>query len=208
VRIAQRLQVKGTTQDVTGLLQAWSEGDPEAAEKLIPLVYDELRRQATRHLRRERRNHTLRPTALVHEAYMRLVGQRQAVWKSRTQFFAVAAQMMRRVLVDHARRHRAAKRAGSLCRVTLDEGVASYEPRDLDLVALEDALTELAALDPGKARMVELRFFGGLNLEDAAEVLGVSAATVTREWRMARAWLYRRMQGGRGLDMADSSQKG
>ncbi len=197
-----------STQDVTGLLQAWSEGDPEAAEKLVPVVYDELRRQATRHLRRERRNHTLRPTALVHEAYLRLVGQRQAVWKSRNQFFAVAAQMMRRVLVDHARQHRAAKRAGSWCRVTLDEGVASHEPRDLDLVALEDALSELAALDPEKARMVELRFFAGLTLEEAADVLGVSAATVTREWRMARAWLYRRMQGERGLSMADASPKG
>ena len=197
-----------STQDVTGLLQAWSEGDPEAAEKLVPLVYDELRRQATRHLRRERPNHTLRPTALVHEAYLRLVGQRQAIWKNRTQFFAVAAQMMRRVLVDHARQHRAAKRAGSWCRVTLDEGVAAYEPRDLDLVALEAALTDLAAFDPDKSRMVELRFFGGLSLEDAAEVLGVSPATVTREWRMARAWLFRRMQGGRGPETAGSGPKG
>jgi RNA polymerase sigma factor (TIGR02999 family) len=186
-----------STQDVTGLLQAWSQGDPEAAEKLVPLVYDELRRQAARRLRNERRDHTLRPTALVHEAYLRLVGQREVVWKSRTQFYAVAARMMRRVLVDHARQHRAAKRAGSWCRVTLDEGVVAAEPRDLDLVALEEALTGLAALDPEKARMVELRFFGGLSLEDTAEVLGVSSATVTREWRMVRAWLYRRMHGGR-----------
>ena len=184
-----------STPDVTGLLQAWSQGDPEAAEKLVPLVYDELRRQAARRLRRERRDHTLRPTALVHEAYLRLVGQRQVIWKNRTQFFAVAARMMRRVLVDHARQHRAVKRAGSWCRITLDEGIAASEPRDLDLVALEDALTDLTALDPDKARMVELRFFGGLSVEDAAEVLGVSPATVTREWRMVRAWLYRRMHG-------------
>jgi RNA polymerase sigma factor (TIGR02999 family) len=192
-------------QDVTGLLRAWSHGDPGAADKLVPLVYDELRRQAARHLRRERRDHTLRPTALVHEAYLRLVGQRQAAWKNRAQFFAVAAQMMRRVLVDHARQHKATKRAGSWCRVSLDEGVAAGGPRDLDLVALESALAELGEIDPPKARMVELRFFGGMSLEETAEALAVSPATVSREWRMARAWLYRRMHGGRDRQATDAA---
>lgn len=185
--------MRSASEDVTGLLRAWSRGDPDAAERLVPLVYDELRRQAARYLRRERRDHTLRPTALVHEAYLRLVDQRNAVWKNRAQFFAVAAQVMRRILVDHARGHRADKRGGSCCRVSLDEGLAVREPRDLDLVDLEEALVELSTLDPRKARMVELRFFGGLRLEDTAEVLGVSPATVTREWRMAKAWLYRRL---------------
>ena len=191
--------------EVTGLLRAWSRGDADAAEKLVSLVYDELRRLAARHLRRERRDHTLRPTALVHEAYLRMVGQREVAWKGRAQFFAVAARVMRRVLVDHARRHRAAKRAGGWQRITLDEGIAALEERDVDILALEDALGELAGLDPQKARMVELRFFGGLTLEDTADVLGVSAATVTREWRMARAWLYRRIQQRAGRDSAAAS---
>lgn len=194
--------------DVTALLRAWSQGDAGAAEKLVPLVYDELRRQAGRHLRRERRDHTLRPTALVHEAYLRMAGQREVVWKNRTQFFAMAAQMMRRVLVDHARRHRAAKRQGEWCRISLDEALAKDAPRDLDLVALEEALVELETLDPAKARMVELRFFAGLNLEDTAEALGVSPSTVTREWRMARAWLYRRVQGGRAGEAPDDVRSG
>ena len=181
--------------DVTGLLRAWSRGDPAAGEKLVPLVYDELKRQAARYLRRERRDHTLRPTALVHEAYLRLVGQDRVAWKSRAQFFGVAAQVMRRVLVDHARQRAAAKRAGGWCRITLDEGLGAPVP-DLDLVALEDALGELAALDPDKVRIVELRFFGGLSLEETAEVLEVSPSTVTREWRMIRAWLYRRLRRG------------
>jgi len=179
--------------DLTGLLKAWGKGDREAAERLIPFVYGELRRQAARHLRRERRGHTLRPTALVHEVYLRLQGRRGIEWKNRTQFFAVAAKVMRRVLVDHARRRGAAKRAGSWCRITLDENVAMNDPADLDLVALEEALTALADLDPDKARLIELRFFGGLSLEETAEAMGVSPSTVTREWRMARAWLYRRM---------------
>ena len=182
-------------EDITGLLRAWGRGDREAGERLIPLVYDELRRQAARHLRRERREHTLRPTALVHEAYLRLAGQREAVWQSRAQFFGVAAQVMRRILVDHARRHGAAKRAGSWRRVTLAEAVAPAEPRDLEILALEEALSELTALDPDKARLVELRYFGGLSLEETAEVLQVSESTVTREWRMAKAWLFRRIKG-------------
>jgi RNA polymerase sigma factor (TIGR02999 family) len=182
-------------QDVTGLLQAWAGGDREAGERLVPLVYGELRRQAARHLRRERREHTLRPTALVNEAYLRLAGQRDAGWQNRAQFFGVAAQVMRRILVDHARRHGAAKRAGRLCRVTLDEALAPVAPRDVEVLALEEALRALAALDPGKARLVELRYFGGLSLDETAQVLQVSESTVTREWRMARAWLFRRMTG-------------
>jgi RNA polymerase sigma factor (TIGR02999 family) len=181
-------------EDVTGLLRAWSKGDAEAGERLVPLVYDQLRRQAARHLRRERRDHTLRPTGLVHEAYLRLVEQREAAWQNRGQFFAVAAQVMRRILVDHARQHRAHKRGGSWCRVTLDEAEAGAAPEpDLDILALEEALTELAGLDADKARMVELRFFGGLSLPETAAALGVSQSTVSREWRMARAWLYRRI---------------
>jgi RNA polymerase sigma factor (TIGR02999 family) len=188
-------------QDVTALLRAWSKGDAEAGERLIPLVYDELRRQAARHLRRERREHTLRPTGLVHEAYLRLVEQRQAAWQNRSQFFAVAARVMRRVLGDHARRHLAHKRGGSRCRVSLDDADgASPAERDLDLLALEQALTELAALDAAKARIVELRFFGGLSLPETAAVLGVSESTVSREWRMARAWLYRRITREPGAD--------
>jgi RNA polymerase sigma factor (TIGR02999 family) len=181
--------------DVTGLLRAWSQGDPDAAEKLVPLVYADLKRRAARYLRGERREHTLRPTALVHETYLRLVGQDRVAWKSRAQFFGVAAQVMRRILVDHARERGAAKRAGGWCRVSLDEDIGAPS-RDLDLVELESALQELSALDPEKVRMVELRFFGGLNLEETAEVLRVSPSTVTREWRMTRAWLYRRLRRG------------
>jgi RNA polymerase sigma factor (TIGR02999 family) len=179
--------------DVTALLRAWSQGDAEAGERLVPLVYDELRRQAAIHLRRERRDHTLRPTGLVHEVYLRLVDQREA-WQNRTQFFALAARVMRRILVDHARRHLARKRGGSRCRVSLDEadGAVAAGP-DLELMALEQALTELATLDEAKARVVELRFFGGLSLPETAAVLEVSESTVSREWRMARAWLYRRI---------------
>lgn len=180
---------------VTDLLQAWSGGDRDAGERLIGLVYDELRSQAARHLRRERREHTLRPTALVHEAYLRLTAQRGTAWPSRAHFFAMAAKVMRHILVDHARRHRAAKRAGSWCRVSLDEADAvAVAPRaDVDLLAVEEALGELAALDPDQARVVELRFFGGLSVEETADVLGVSSATVKREWRTARAWLHHRM---------------
>jgi RNA polymerase sigma-70 factor (ECF subfamily) len=186
------------TGEVTGLLRAWSRGDAHAAEKLVPLVYEELRRLAARHLRRERRDHTLRPTALVHEVYLRLIGKNGTPGRSRAQFFALAARVMRNVLVDHARHRRAGKRGGGWRRITLEEGVAALEERNVDLVALEDALNELTLLDAQKARMVELRFFGGLTLEDTADTLGVSTATVTREWRMARAWLYRRIQRGAG----------
>jgi RNA polymerase sigma factor (TIGR02999 family) len=185
-----------TRQDVTALLRAWSQGDAEAGERLLPIVYGELRRQAARLLRRERRDHTLQPTALVHETYLRLVEQKAADWRNRTQFFAVAARAMRRILVDHARRHGARKRGGSWDRITLDESRRAWpgEP-DVDVLALEDALGELATIDPAKVRLVELRFFAGLNLEETASVLGVSESTVSREWRLARAWLFRRLGG-------------
>jgi len=181
---------------VTALLRAWSQGDAEAGERLLPIVYGELRRQAARLLRRERRDHTLQPTALVHETYLRLVEQKAADWRNRTQFFAVAARAMRRILVDHARRHGARKRGGSWDRITLDESRRAWpgEP-DVDVLALEDALGELATIDPGKVRLVELRFFAGLNLEETASVLGVSESTVSREWRLTRAWLFRRLGG-------------
>jgi RNA polymerase sigma factor (TIGR02999 family) len=181
-------------ENVTELLRAWGQGDREAGERLLPLVYQELRRQAARYLRRERRDHTLPATALVHEAYLRLVGE-QAPWADRAHFFGVAARVMRQVLVDHARRHGAAKRGGHWTRLPLD-GMGADPPareRGVDVVVLDQALDELAALDPGKARVVELRFFGGLNIEETAETLGISTSTVTRQWRMARAWLHRWM---------------
>jgi RNA polymerase sigma factor (TIGR02999 family) len=185
-----------TTQDVTALLRAWSNGDPEAGERLLPIVYGDLRRKAARLLRGERRDHTLDPTALVHETYLRLVEQRGADWRCRAQFFGVAAQAMRRILVDHARRHGARKRGGSWDRITLDETRRAWPgERDVDVLALEDALGELATLDPDKVRLVELRFFAGLSLEETAEVLGVSPSTISREWRLARAWLLRRLRG-------------
>jgi RNA polymerase sigma factor (TIGR02999 family) len=166
-----------------------------AGDQVIASVYAELRRQAGRCLRRERRDHTLRPTALVHEAYLRLAAQHDA-WANRAQFFAVAASMMRRILVDHARRRAASKRDGCLTRVTLDERVATQPAADVDLLALEQALADLTELDPGKARLVELRYFAGLSLDETAELLGTSAASVSREWRMARSWLYARLSGG------------
>ena len=179
-------------EDVTALLRAWGSGDREAGERLVPLIYRELRRQASRYLRRERRDHTLPATALVHEAYLRLVGE-PAPWENRAHFFGVAARVMRQVLVDHARRHGAAKRGGGWARVSLEGPAGSpiAPERELDLVVLDRALEELAELDPGKARVVELRFFGGLSLDETAETLGVSPSTVGREWRMARAWLRR-----------------
>jgi len=184
--------------DLTAWLQAWSAGDLAVEERLLPAVYDELRRQARLQLRRERREHTLSPTAVVHEAYLRLVGQRRARWESREQFFAVAARMMRRVLVDHARSHGTVKRAGGAVHVSLEEGIAVELPRELDLLALDAALDELAALEERHARIVELRFFGGLSLEETAEALLVSPATISREWRLARAWLHRRLGGSQG----------
>lgn len=176
---------------VTGLLQAWSAGDEEAGRRLVPLVYRDLRRRAAGLLRREAPGHTLQPTALVHEAYLRLVGQR-GQWRNRSQFFGVAAHIMRRILVDHARRRRAAKR--DVVRVPLDESVVPASGREVDLLGLDEALCELTSMDARQGRVVELRYFGGLTLEEAAEILGVSVATVKRDWSLARAWLFDRLR--------------
>jgi RNA polymerase sigma factor (TIGR02999 family) len=176
--------------DVTQLLVAWNRGDPAALERLMPLVYDELRRVARRALRYERPDHTLSASALVHEAYLRLVDQSGVPSQNRAQFFGIAAHLMRRILVQHARRHRAAKRGGGISPVVFDEALVAGEPGTRDLVALEEALTALEARDRRKSRVVELRFYGGLSNEETAEVLGVSARTVKREWRLAKAWLY------------------
>jgi RNA polymerase sigma factor (TIGR02999 family) len=183
-----------TPRDVTHLLAAWRQGDREAQAHLLPLVYDELRRLAHRYLQRERPDHTLQATALVHEAYLRLIDQRQAQWQNRAHFFGLAAQMMRRILIDHARQQHAAKRGGAEQKLSLDEAVWVSAERATDLVALDDALTRLAVLDPQQSRIVELRFFGGLTIEETAEVLGVSPATVKRDWSMAKAWLYRELR--------------
>ncbi len=177
---------------VTGLLRAWSEGDAKARDQLMPVVYDELRRRAAAYLRRERRGHTLRPTDLVHEAYLRLSDQ-NAGFQNREQFFGVAARLMRRILVDHAR-SRAALKRGAGMRVTMTEDMAPAPPeRQPDLLDLDAALDELAALDERQTRLVELRFFGGLKLEEAARSLGVSQATAYRDWALAKAWLHRRL---------------
>ena len=183
-----------TTHDVTRLLFDLQQGKDGAADQLVPLVYSELHDLAVHYMRGERDDHTLQPTALVHEAYMRLVDQRNASWQNRSHFFGIAAQAMRRILVDHARRKRAAKREGGN-RVTLDESVAEAPQRSVDLIALDDALNKLAALDPRQARVVELRFFGGLDIEQTAESLGISPATVKRDWTFARAFLQREMDG-------------
>ena len=178
---------------VTRLLKAWSDGDEEARDQLLPLVYRELRRQAASYLRRERVGHTLPATALVHEAYLRLVGQ-DAGFANRAHFLALAASMMRRVLVDHARARAAAKRPRPELHISLEEAGPSIEPRPVELLSLDRALTELAALDARQARLVELRYFVGLTAEEAAEVLGISPTTVKREWNLARAWLYRHLK--------------
>lgn len=174
-------------------LAEWRHGDDGALERLVPLVYDELRRIAARQLRGERSNHTLQPTELVHEAFMRLVRQNVS-WQNRAHFFGVAAEIMRRLLVDHARKKRADKRGAGMETIALDERIEWPAARDLDIVALDECLTALAELDPQQARVVELRFFAGLSIEETAEVLGVSDSTVKREWRVARAWLLREMQ--------------
>jgi len=180
---------------LTELLRAWGAGDAGAGEALVPLVYAELRRQARLALRREGEGHTLQPTALVHEAWLRLDRQHDARWESRTQFLAIAAQVMRRVLVDHARTRRALKRGAGATQVTLgDAERAVAASGEVDVLALDDALARLAVLDPRKARLVELRYFAGLSIPEAAAALGVSAATVGREWAVARMWLRRELE--------------
>ncbi len=182
----------------TELLRAWTGGDRQALDQMLPLVYEELHRLAAHYLSRERPDHTLQPTALVHEAYLRLIKQRDVDWRNRAQFLGLAAGMMRRILVNHARDRSAEKRGGRREQVSLSLVDAPSRGPDVELIALEDALERLAALDARKARVVELRFFGGLTMEESAEVLGISLATVEREWSFSRAWLYSALEGERG----------
>ena len=182
------------TLDVTALLAECSLGDKLALDALLPVVYEELRQIAERSLRHERADHTLQPTALVNEAYMRLAGQHHVSWQNRAQFFGVSAQIMRRILIDHARGKQAGKRGGEVQIVRITTGVDIPQQANLDVVALDDALRNLEALDARQAKVVEMRFFGGLSVEETAEALGVSPMTVKREWRMARAWLLRELE--------------
>lgn len=190
------MPASGEKGDVTGLLVEWRNGNEEALNRLMPLVYDELHALAARQLRRERPTHTLQSTALVHEAYLRLIDQRRVQWHDREHFFAVASQMIRRILVGHARSHNAAKRGGIQTTLVLDESIASAGQRHIDLEALDDALECLAQLNPQQARIVELRFFGGLSIESTANFLHISPATVKRHWNVAKAWLYREISRG------------
>lgn len=182
-------------EDISTLLRAWSDGDQSALERLTPVVYDELHRLARRYMKGERSGHSLQTTALVNEAYMRLVDYERMQWQNRAHFFAVSAQLMRRILVEHARRHNL-KRGGGVPHVSLDEASMVDGDPDADLVALDDAMNGLARIDPRKVQVVEMRFFGGLSVEETAEVLKVSPVTVKRDWRAARAWLYRELTGG------------
>lgn len=180
--------------DLTGLLVEWRDGDKAALDRLMPLVYDELRRIAHRYVQRERAGHTLQTSALVNEAYLRLAGQQDVSWQNRAHFFAVTAQTMRHLLIDHARRRRYAKHGGELQQVPIDDASQMSMQRATELIALEEALDELATLDQRKSQVVELRYFGGLSLEETAEVMNVSLMTVRRDWRAAKAWLYRRIK--------------
>jgi len=181
-------------EDLSGLLRAWSEGDERALSALTPIVYKELHRLARRYLRREQSGHSLQTTALVNEAYLRLVDYKRMQWQNRAHFFAVSAQLMRRILVDHARRHNL-KRGGGVAHLSLDDEASIIgRCRDPDLVALDDAMNDLAKLDPRKAKVVEMRFFAGMSVEETAEVLKVSAVTVMRDWSTAKAWLYRELK--------------
>jgi RNA polymerase sigma factor (TIGR02999 family) len=192
--------------DVTALLLSWSDGDRDAPAKLMPLVYDELRRLARDHLRRERPDHTLQPTALVNEVYLRLIDQRRVSWQTRAQFFGLAAQLMRHVLVDHARSRAAAKRGGLIQKLSLDEAWMAPEEVAVELVALDEALVRLAVIDGRKSRVVEMRFFAGLSVEETAAALGVSDKTVMRDWRIAKMWLHRELSGDIEGDVERESQ--
>lgn len=187
---------RGSSNQVTELLVRWRGGDRAALDALLPLVYTELRRIARHYLVQERTDHTLQSTALVHEAYVRLAKQQLPEWKNRAHFFAVAAQLMRQILVDHARTHGASKRGGAAYVLALEEAEEEAQRLDLDIVALDDALKTLAELDSQQSRVVELKFFGGLSIEETAEVLGVSSSTVKRDWVTARAWLHRELERG------------
>jgi RNA polymerase sigma factor (TIGR02999 family) len=182
-----------SSKQVTELLGRWRTGDREALDSLIPLVYGELRRIAQNYLRHERPEHTLQSTALVHEAYVRLIKQDVPQWQNRAHFFAVAAQLMRQILVDHARAYRAGKRGGGACKLALEEAEKDASRVDVDIVALDEALKTLSAMDAQQSRVVELKFFAGLSIEDTAEVLGISPSTVKRDWITARAWLHREL---------------
>jgi len=192
--------VASSSAEITVLLKKVAEGDRDAAGQLVPLVYDELRRLAARCLRRERPDHTLQATALVHEAYVKLMGQRDVRWQNRAQFFALASQLMRRILVDYARARRRAKRGGGQEKVSLDEVLLVSPDRTDELLAVNESLSRLEKFDPRQARIVELRYFSGLTAEEAGEVLGVSAKTVKREWNMAKAWLYGDLKERHGDD--------
>ncbi len=183
--------------DITALLHAWAGGDAGARDALVPLVYQDLRRRAAAYLRRERRGDTLQPTALVHEAYLKLVDQRRALWQNRGQFFGVASQRMRRSLLDRAGERRMPTRSGKWARVTMDEAARATPPLNVDVLDLDAALTRLAAFDPRRSQLAELRFFGGLSLEEAGEALGISMATAERDWQAARAWLFKELNGDR-----------
>jgi RNA polymerase sigma-70 factor (ECF subfamily) len=182
--------------EVTQLLLDWSKGNQAALDRLTPLVYEELHRLAHQHISRERRDHTLQTSALVNEAYLRLIDQRNVHWQNRAHFFSIASRLMRRILVDHARAHHYAKRGGGALRVSLDEAALVSQERAEELVALDEALTSLAAVDPRKCQVVELRFFGGMSVEETAAALGVSAITVKRDWSTAKAWLHRAIEKG------------
>lgn len=182
-------------ESVTQLLVKWGEGDASSLEKLMPLVYEELRRLANNYLRRERQNHTLQPTALVNEAYLKLVDQKNAHWQNRAQFYGVAAQLMRRILVDHARQHHAEKRGGSKQqRLSITSAQTIAQAPEVDVLAVHEALEELKQFDPQQERIVELRFFGGFSIDETAKVLGLGHATVERDWKMARAWLRQKLE--------------
>ncbi|HKR23430.1 MAG TPA: sigma-70 family RNA polymerase sigma factor [Pyrinomonadaceae bacterium] len=181
--------------EITQLLAKWSDGNQAALDELYPLVYEELHRLARRYMSRERKGHTLQTTALINEAYVRLVDQRNVQWANRSHFFAISAQIMRRILIDHARRHGYAKRGGGARQVSLDETAAVIQENLSEFLRLDEALTSLAQLDPRRSQVVELRYFGGLNNEEIADVLKISENTVIRDWNMARAWLYRQLSG-------------
>lgn len=181
-------------QEITRILKAWSSGRPEAVDDLMPLVYEALRKVAAQYLRRQRPDHTLQPTALVNEAYLKLIDISEVDWNDRAHFFAVASQTMRHILVDHARSQARKKRGGSLQKLSLDEAISFSKEREVDLLSLDEALQELAKLDEQQAKIIELRFFGGLTIDETAHVVGISPATVKREWVMAKSWLFRKLK--------------
>jgi RNA polymerase sigma factor (TIGR02999 family) len=181
--------------EITQLLAEWSDGNQTALDKLYPLVYDELHKMANRYMKRERKDHTLQTTALINEAYVRMVDQKNVHWENRAHFFAISAQIMRRILIDHARRHHYAKRGGGALKVSLDETAMVASNPAPDMLLLDEALNRLAEMDPRRGQVVELRYFGGLNNEEIAGVLKISENTVTRDWNMARAWLYQELSG-------------